>query len=146
MITMLMLLVQLSRPEDSVLGALTGTSAFVDAARHPEATTDPSILIFRLDAPLLFINATWMRDSLRDRLRRADPPPRVVVIDMQQSSDLDIQGLNKLTQVADDLSEQGIELRLANVHGQVHEMLRRGGLADKIGEARIYRTMAEAVG
>ena len=43
-----------------------------------------------------------------------------------------------------ELREQGVELWLANVHGGVGRMLDRSGLADHIGEAHIYRTIADA--
>ena len=128
-----MLLDRESRPATATVGALPGTRTFADVARHPEAVVDPRMLIFRLDSPLIYINAGWMRDRLRDRLRDAQPPPQIVVLDLQMSSDLDIRGLDTLRKIADDLSDQGIELRLANVHGQIHEMLHRGALATTIG-------------
>jgi len=61
------------------------------------------------------------------------------------SNDIDIQGLDKMTRLVEDLRDNGIELRLANIHAKVRDMLRRGGLADKIGEEHIYRTLDEAV-
>jgi high affinity sulfate transporter 1 len=144
-LTVLLLMGHLSRPPSSLLGGLPGTRVFVSTDRHPEAIVDPEVLIFRPDVPLIFINAGWLRDSFRERLRQADPPPRVVVIDLQMSADLDIKGLDALTQIADELSERGVELRLANVHAPVQDMLRRGGLATKIGESRIFWTIGEAV-
>jgi sulfate permease, SulP family len=143
-LSVLLLLGRESRPTNTILGALAGTSAFVDAATHPEAVVDPRVLIFRYDAQLIFINASWVRDTLRERVRLADPKPRVVVFDFSLSTDLDIQGLDKLSRLSEDLDELGIELRLANVHQKVRDMLERGGLASKIGENHIYRTLDEA--
>jgi MFS superfamily sulfate permease-like transporter len=57
-----------------------------------------------------------------------------------------IKGLDTLSQIADELSENGVDLRLANLHANAHDMLRRGGLATKIGELRIYWTLDGAVG
>ena len=37
-----------------------------------------------------------------------------------------------------------MELWLGNVRATVHERLRRGGLAAAIGEAHLYRTVADA--
>jgi sulfate permease, SulP family len=144
-LSIVMLLGYQSRPADSVLGQLPGSRIFVDSSRHAEAVVRPDLLVYRLDAPLLFINAGWMRDALRERLRQLDPRPRVVVIDLEMSGDLDVKGLGTLTQVEADLAESGIELRLANVHGRVLDVLRRGGFAAKIGESRIHRTLESAV-
>jgi len=38
-----------------------------------------------------------------------------------------------------------VELWLGNVRATVHERLRRGGLAATVGEARLYRNLADAV-
>jgi MFS superfamily sulfate permease-like transporter len=144
-LSILLLLGRESRPKSSIVGNLPGTRAFVDTVRYPEALVDPQILIFRLDSPLMFVNASWMRERLRERVRAAEPQPRVVMLDMQFSHELDIAGLDKLARIEDDLNESGIELWLANVHFKVSEMLQRGGLAAKIGEDRIYRSLDEAV-
>jgi sulfate permease, SulP family len=102
-------------------------------------------MIFRFNTQLLFINASWMRDAVLERMRQAKTKPRIVVVDLGMSHDLDIQGLDKLTRLVEDLRDSGIELRLANVHQKVRDMLERGGFAAKVGEDHIYRTLHEAV-
>lgn len=143
LLSILLLLNHQSRPSLAEIGTLPGTSTYVNVARHPEAEIDPRVLVVRLDSPLLFINAGWVRDSLRARLaerrRTTQTAPDVVVLDLQMSSDLDVNGLNALGRIADEMSDQGIEVHLANVHGRVHDMLRRSGVAAAIGESHIHR-------
>jgi MFS superfamily sulfate permease-like transporter len=50
-----------------------------------------------------------------------------------------------LSRLVEDLRDNGIELRLANVHHKVRDMLERGGFAAKIGDDHIYRTLHEAI-
>jgi SulP family sulfate permease len=144
-LSILFLLGRQSRPSSSILGNLPGTSVYADTVRYPEALLDPRILIFRLESPLIFINASWMRESLRERVRATDPSPEVVIFDMQFSHEMDIQGLDKLARIEDDLRESGIELWLANVHFEVAEMLRRSGISARIGENRIHQSLPDAV-
>jgi high affinity sulfate transporter 1 len=144
-LSLLLLLARISRPHDSVLGRLAGTTAFVDVERHPEVDAEPGLLIYRLDAPLLFINASTMRDRLQSLIRLASTPPRVVLADLGFSDELDIKGMDMLAGLHDDLRDQGIALWLAQVHGPAAEILRRGGVEQAIGAARIYRTIDEAV-
>ncbi len=144
LLSVLVLLGYQSRPELSRLGRLPGTRAFVDTERNPEAEVDSRVLILRLDAPLLYMNASWMRDRVRDQIREGDAPT-VVVLDLGMSLELDVTGLDKLTQLHADLSQTGVELRLANVHAGVAAILERSGLGDKIGSERIYRTLNDAV-
>lgn len=67
------LLIRSSRPSRSVLGRLPGTTAFVARENAPEALTVPGMLVYRLNAPLLFVNAKRLRDGIRAELRDADP-------------------------------------------------------------------------
>ena len=90
------------------------------------------------------MNASWIRDRVRDRLHEGDAPS-VVVLDLGMSLGLGVIGVDKLTQLHADLSQDGIELRLANVHADVAAILERSGLVDKIGRERIYRTLNDAV-
>jgi MFS superfamily sulfate permease-like transporter len=144
-LSILLLLGRQSRPQSAVLGRLPGTRAYLNVERHPEVETEPGLLIFRLDSPLMFINATWVRDALRERLGQAEPPARVVLFDLEFSSALDIKSLDVLAGLTTDLQQQGIELWLANVHAGVREMLDRGGLTTRIGDTRFYHTIDEAV-
>ena len=144
-LSILLMLGHVSRPSASVLGNLRGTRAYVDAERTPEAEQVPGLLIFRLDAPLIFINATWMRDSLRRRVADAQPPPRVIVVDLRFTPELDIKSLDVLARLAADVRETGAELWLADVRAPVRDMLRRGEAMDAIGESRVFLTVEEAV-
>jgi len=143
-ISVVLLLGYQSRPGGSVLGRVPDTSAYVALENEPAARTDPGLLVFRLNAPLLFVNAKLVRDRLRVLLPTAEPPVRIVLLDLQFSAGLDVESLNMLAALYRELDEQGVELWLANVHANVGRMLRRSGLADDIGEARLYRTIADA--
>jgi MFS superfamily sulfate permease-like transporter len=49
----------------------------------PEARTVPGMLVYRLNAPLLFVNAKRLRDGIRAELRDADQRvPKVVLLDL----------------------------------------------------------------
>jgi MFS superfamily sulfate permease-like transporter len=139
-ISVVLLLGRQSRPGSSVLGRVPDTSAYVALETEPAARTEPGLLAFRLNAPLLFVNAKLVRDRLRALLPGAEPPVRIVLLDLQFSAGLDVESLNMLAALHRELREQGVALWLANVHADVHRMLRRSGLADDLGEAHIYPT------
>jgi MFS superfamily sulfate permease-like transporter len=143
-ISVLLLLGHQSRPGGSVLGRVLDTSAYVALENEPADRTDPGLLVFRLNAPPLFVNAKLVRDRLRTLLPTTEPPVRIVLLDLQFSAGLDVESLNMLVELHRELHEQGVALWLANVHTGVHRMLRRSGLADDIGEAHLYRTIADA--
>ena len=81
-ISLAVFLVRASRPSGSVLGRIPGTGAYVALEHAPEARTEPGLLVYRLNAPLLFVNAKRLRDGIRAQVRDADPPVRVVLLDL----------------------------------------------------------------
>jgi SulP family sulfate permease len=138
-------LIRSSRPSSSVLGRVPGTTAYVALEHAPAARTEPGRLVYRLNAPLLFVNAKRLRDGIRDQLGDADPPVRVVLLDLSFTPELDIESVNVLGSLRSELERQGVALWLAGVHAQVLEMLDRSGLADQIGRAHLYRDVEDAV-
>jgi MFS superfamily sulfate permease-like transporter len=84
------LLSHMRRPSGSVLGRLPATTAYAAIEHEPTAETEPGLLIYRLDAPLLFINAKRLRDGIREQVRDAEPPVRIVLLDLSFSHEVDV--------------------------------------------------------
>jgi sulfate permease, SulP family len=144
-ISMGVLLVSFSRPTGSRMGRLPGTEAFVAIDHEPTAKMDPGVLVYRLNAPVLTLNAKHLRDLVRSEIGTADPTPRLVVVDMTFTSDLDVGTIDVLAGLHRELAERGIALALGNVRGEVATMLERSGLAAAIGPNRIARRLEDAV-
>jgi MFS superfamily sulfate permease-like transporter len=136
------LLVSFSRPSGSRMGRLPGTDAFVAVEHEPKATTEAGVLVYRLNAPMLTLNAKHIRDLVNAEIDAADPTPSVVELDMTFTSDLDVGTIDVLEALHRELSERGIALELGNVRGDVAAMLARSGLTDQIGRERIHRDLA----
>jgi SulP family sulfate permease len=143
-LSLLLLLGRASRPQGSVLGKLPGESAYVDVERSPEAEVEAGVLVFRLNAALIFFNAKSLRDLVRERVRDVNPPPRLVLVDMEFSPGLDVEGADTLVELRDELGEHDTELWLANVRGPVADLLRRR-TEDEASDLRSYRTIDTAL-
>jgi anti-anti-sigma regulatory factor len=61
----------------------------------------------------------------------------VVVLDLEASTELDVQGADSLLGFAEELRRSAADLRLANVQPQALDVLRRAGMTDQV-------TVAEA--
>ena len=143
-ISMGVLLVSFSRPLGSRMGRLPGTGSFVAVDHEADAVEEPGVLVYRLNAPLLTLNAKHLRDLLRAEIRAANPQPRLVVLDMTFTHDLDVGTIDVLESLHRELAERGSTLELGNVRGEVATILARSGLADQIGPERIRRDLAAA--
>ncbi len=144
-LSILLLLDHVSRPPGDQLVQVPGTPAYVSAARHENAVHEPGLFIFRQDAPLIFVNATWMRDSLKELVSQEDAEPAVIVIDLGANFELDISCLDVLASVHRDFTHKGIAVWLANVRSPVRSMLERAASEDTIGQAGIFQTLDEVV-
>ena len=145
-VAMLLLTVfQVSRPHLAVLGRVPGApGAYGDVGRHLDYEPIGHMLLLRLDSPLLYANATLVRDEVKRLVGAAEPLPKVVVLDVGANPNLDITSAEMLEQLVHSLCGVGVGFALAEVRQPVVEMMRRTSLLAKVGENRIYRTIDEA--
>jgi MFS superfamily sulfate permease-like transporter len=61
-LAILLLLVRLARPSTTVLGRDPEGTDFVSVPRRADAVVEPGLLLLRLDAPLLYLNAARLRE------------------------------------------------------------------------------------
>jgi SulP family sulfate permease len=144
-LALLVLLVRLAKPTMSALGHLADRRTWVALERTPDARTEPGLLVLRIDAPLLYLNAGLMRDELRSALAAADPPATVVILDLSMSPDLDIESLDMLVRLAEHAAGVGAELWLAEVRGPLRDMFERAGIDAETGQPRVFRSMSDAM-
>jgi high affinity sulfate transporter 1 len=146
LLSLLMLLLRASRPYLAVLGRLPGDRAvYADVQRHPDAAAVAGLLVVRLDAPLYFFNASVARSQILALVDGEPTAPRVVIIDIGATWDLDVTATDMLAELLTDLEARGVALSLAQAKGKVRDQLRRTGLLDRIGSTRIHFSVAQAV-
>jgi MFS superfamily sulfate permease-like transporter len=86
-----------------------------------------------VEGGLWYANAQLVADRIAALEERSDPPCRVVILDLEETPELDITSLERLRQLAEHQHRAGRALLLARVHGQVIDQLRaEGGLLDAI--------------
>ena len=123
--TALLLLFRASRPNIAFLGRIPGTKSYSDMARHPENEAVPGVVAFRPEASLVYINADAVSEAVLARLG-ASREIVLVICDLSASPNIDLAGSRML-------KSQGIVLRIVGAHGNVRDLLRADGLAEKTG-------------
>jgi sulfate permease, SulP family len=94
-------------------------------------------------APIYFANAPRLRGRLLGLVDAAQPPPRVLVLDLGAVPDIDVTALDLLPAVDADLRRRGITLWLANLNERPLDMLRRLPDADA-WERRLFLELDDA--
>ena len=121
-----------------------GTQAFRHPDNCPEGETYPGLLVLRFDAGLFFIDANALEDRLRELTLDHDSGVRVVVLELGGVNYIDSQGSETLGAIAEMLEARSIQLRLARVKPAVMQVLRRDGVAERIGGANFHGNVFEA--
>ena len=130
--TALLLLFRASRPNIAFLGRIPGTGSYSDMARHPENVAVPGVIAFRPEASLVYINADAVSEAVLARL--GDCREIVLVIcDLSASPNIDLAGSRMLHDLYNELRSRDIPLRIVGAHGNVRDLLRADGLAEKTG-------------
>ena len=123
LVTFVLLLAKMAKPEVSVLGRLSGTSEFVDVSRNPDAETRSDVFVFRANSGWFYANAPTIVEQVKSEVDRLEQTPAVVIIDMAPAAIIDLGAVNALDELNDELNAGGIDLELANVYAKVAEML-----------------------
>ena len=133
---------RLASPRIERLGRLPGGRAYVDLAAHPEALCDPRILVVRPTEALFFANAETIFARMDDELPRGQGTP-VVILSLEDSSDLDATALEALIEWEAQLAAQGRVLLLARCKQHVRDLLLRAHPA-LAGSQRSFWSVDEA--
>lgn len=144
-LSLLLLLRRASRPHTTELGRVPGTDYFADRLRHPANLREPSVFVFRTESALLYFNAEYVRDRFFELLEQRGDDVRLAVFFMGSASMVDLAGAEMLNELHRSLRERGIELRLAEVHGQVRESLRRAHFKNKWGPFEANQTVLSVI-
>ena len=134
-----------SRPHAAVLGRVPNAKTYSDTTRHPENETFPGLLVFRLDGQLFFANAGFAVDRLNELLSDIQPSPRVVIWNMESTTDLDVTAAETLLRLAHNLRASGRDLVFARVGSSVLDVFRRSELLGLLGEDHLFLTVDSAV-
>ena len=144
-LSLLALVWRASQSKLSVLGRELGRFVFSDTRRHPENRTIPGLLILRPDEGLFFANADALRSEIVAQVDDAQPQPRVVLLDLEMSNQLDVPSMDMLIELKKEMDNRYIELWLARLHGPVRDSLERGEYLKQIGLDRIHNRSLEGI-
>nr|WP_260173928.1 STAS domain-containing protein [Nocardioides albus] len=149
-VSVVLLIARTSRPHIASLapvergsrdGSDTHRGLWVDQTRNPEYAGIPGILVVRVEASLLFANADYVREHIRE-LAADVPDLRLVVIDGRATPSVDVTATAMLTQLRGDLRRSGADLALAGDVGQVRDVLTTAAEGDA---PVIYPTVDAAI-
>ncbi|MGE3776744.1 MAG: SulP family inorganic anion transporter [Pirellulaceae bacterium] len=142
--SVLMLLARSSRPEVAFLGRIPGTQRFSDLARHPDNQPLPGILVFRVQASLLYFNVDHVLEAVLRRAH-AERNLRRVVCDLSNVPYVDVSGARMLRRLHEELRARLVDFKIVEAHGPVRDLLRIEGLEERVGAITRLSSLAEVI-
>jgi sulfate permease, SulP family len=130
-LTLLLLLRRASRPRVLRLGRLPGSDRYVDASRYSELELVPGLLVFRIESGLFYFNVQNVKTEILNQAG-ACSDLKLVILDLSTSANIDFAGGRMLRELHRELMARGATLKLAEVHGDVRDMLRAAELQQQI--------------
>jgi MFS superfamily sulfate permease-like transporter len=138
------LLAAAARPHVAFLGRIPGTRRYSDSERHPENEAIGGVLIFRVEASLLYFNVDHVRKCVRRRVDDTDPL-RLVVCDLSNAPYVDVAGADMLAELHQELQSRGAKLRIVEARSQARDLLRAVGLEEEVGYLGRHMTVDQAI-
>lgn len=142
--SLVLLIASTAHPRVAVLGRIPGTERWSDIERHPENEVLPGLLVFRVEASLLYFNCEHVRQVIWERVV-ATPVLHVVVCDLSNSPRIDTAGAGMLAELQASLHKRGVQLRLAEAHAQVRDLIRATGLETQVGRVKRRHTLEQVI-
>jgi SulP family sulfate permease len=137
----------ISRPHDALLDELdaSGGTVYRGVADKETTLTEPGLIVYRFNAPLVFANAAFFTERLEELVANAGAGLKCVVLDAEAISDFDSTAAEALENQNADLERLGIELWIARANKPLRDLLQATGLTARIGEDNIYPSVRAAV-
>jgi len=145
LISLIAVLVEISRPRDAVLRRLINDGKFHDCLEDDEAESVPGVMVYRLYAPLIFANARYVVERIRQLVEAAGPELQWLVIDAQAIPDMDVTAAQRFAQLHRELTDQGVEIKIADAPRPFREELAKVGLSDALGSQQFFVSVKKAV-
>ena len=140
-----LLLARASQPNVAFLGRLPGTGRYSDRARHEGVEPLAGVIAFRPEASLLYINAETILATVLKALRRSSGI-KLVACDLSASPYIDLAGARMLHDLHDELAARHVAFCIVGAHGQLRDLLRAEGLAEKTDSAEWLRSLDSVLG
>ncbi|OIV93306.1 hypothetical protein TanjilG_14557 [Lupinus angustifolius] len=152
-LSILKLLLQITRPKTVMLGNIPGTDIYRDLHHYKEAARVPGFLILRIEAPINFVNITylherilrWVEEVEEDNILK-DFSLQFMILEMSAVSTIDTSGVSLFKELNTALQHKGVELALVNPLAEVLVKLRKADVGhNNIRDDYLFVTVGEAV-
>jgi SulP family sulfate permease len=134
-----------SSPHVAFLGRIPGTNRYTDIKRHPDNEILPGLLLFRVESALVYFNVATVYNTVWAKVKKIGSALKIVIFDLSTSATIDSSGARLIKRLHQNLKARGIELKVAEAHSGVRDILRVEGIEHLLGHVSRRDTLHEII-
>jgi SulP family sulfate permease len=137
----------ISKPHDALLDDIDamGGTVYRGVSDKETVLTEPGLIVYRFDAPLVFPNASFFTERLEELITSAGEGLKCVIFDAEAVSDFDSTAAEALEALDAELERHKVELWIARANAPLRDLLQVTGLTARIGKENIHPSVRAAV-
>lgn len=113
-----------SSPHVAFLGRIPGSDRFTDLNRHPDNIVLPGVLLFRVEAPIVYFNVDYIYSHVWPVIDKDISTLKIVIFDLSTSAYIDSSGARLIKKFYTNLESKGVIFKVAEAHSEVRDILR----------------------
>lgn len=113
-----------SSPHVAILGRIPGTERYTDIKRHPDNQLTPGILLFRVEAPLVYFNVNYIYSHIWPIIANDIDNLKIIIFDLSTSPYIDSSGARLIKKLYVNIESKGVVFKVAEAHSEVRDILR----------------------
>ncbi len=147
MLSLINVIYHISRPNDALLDDVdaNGGTVYRGVADKATALSEPGLIVYRFDAPLVFANAGFFTERLEGLIANAGEGLKCVILDAEAISNFDSTAAEALENLDADLERRGVDLWVARANEPLRQLLQVTGLTQRLGKNNVYPSVRAAV-
>ncbi|MCU0462824.1 MAG: sulfate permease [Bacteroidales bacterium] len=122
-----------SSPHVAVLGKIPATERYSDISRHPDNIMTPGILMFRVEAPIVYFNVNYIYSHIWPKIENEMATLRIVIFDLSTSAYIDSSGARLIKKLYENLEPKGVIFKVAEAHSEARDILRYEDIEHLLG-------------
>lgn len=143
--SLILIIRNVSAPHIAFLGRIPGTNRYTDIKRHPDNELIPGVILFRVESPLVYFNVATVYNRVWAKVKQMGPELKIVIFDLSTSATIDSSGARLIKRLYTNLKSLGVELKVAEAHSGVRDILRFEEIEHLLGHVSRRDTLHEVI-
>jgi SulP family sulfate permease len=143
--SLVLIIRSVSSPHVAFLGRIPGTERFTDIKRHPDNLVLPGVLLFRVEAPIVYFNVNYIYSHVWPVIQKDISTLKIVIFDLSTSAYIDSSGARLIKKLHMNLESKEVIFKVAEAHSEVRDILRYEDVEHLLGHVSRRDSISDVI-